>query len=530
MKKQLFLIVFLTVVVCTFLRAQNTPTNDLSPEEIFNRILAAQTFKEATNLAGQKIKIYVLDIRAGKTLGLPVLSDEEIEKLGFVHDGIPRSEIEPCALFEPEINAIVLHGIENYRQDILAREFFFAEVFNNLPEDFLRNFRESPFDAPEEEMRRMAEGIAGLNFLLFDIVARGHDMSPTDFASNVSFHFSEISESIEELIVAAWPADMIRRYLSLVIQTSQRVFPSYACRHITDDILYLTQDDNARIQLLKEENPPLLLQLQLFRKNLHTALRKIKWKSTEEVREPFIYPREIVTTEPRTIVDLSRATSKTLEALMYSHFQQSYPSMELSDVESVTLKAIIKFYVFYSNTLRGVCEDTHRKQLAECISSFNEAVFGWDIYANETKLQSFREFLAQVEKSIHEALPDFKSDSSILEFGIREAEIQLRHQVSRHNTWRFEFTDFQKHALVVLGRLDPATVSQPLSPTEAESTRERIRQAIAREGVRARLPSVTGEAAAREREARGEGAGFRNRIDRFFDGEGPRRGDIRPHR
>ena len=99
MKKQLFLIVFLTVVVCTFLRAQNTPTNDPSPEEIFNKILVAQTFKEATDLAGQKIKIYVLDVRAGKILGLPVLSDEEIEKLGFVHDGIPRSEIEPCALF-----------------------------------------------------------------------------------------------------------------------------------------------------------------------------------------------------------------------------------------------------------------------------------------------------------------------------------------------------------------------------------------------------------------------------------------------
>jgi len=222
----------------------------------------------------------------------------------------------------------------------------------------------------------------------------------------------------------------------------------------------------------------------------------------------------------------------TPEKLLHDILQTpTFESVSLSPLEMGAARALATLYVFHHAVLNQAPLETSQKYLADGISCFNEVVFGWDIYANETKLQSFREFLARVEKSIHEALPGLKSDSSILEFGIREAEIRLSRKRARHNEWRFEFTDFQRHALVVLGRLDPTTVSQPLPPTEAESTRERIRQAIAREGVRARLPSVTGEKAAREREARGEESpSFRNRIDRFLDGEGPRRGDIRPHR
>ena len=518
--KQLFLIVFLTVVACTVLRAQNIPVEEPSSEQIFNRIIGAQTFKEAVDLASQRIKIYVLDNRVGEVLGLPALSDEDLEKLGFLSEGTPRSEIEPCALFEPEINAILIHGAENYKQDILAREFFFAEVFNNLPEDFLRNFRENPVDAPEEEMRRIAEGIAQLNFLLFDIVARSRDMSPTDFASDVSFHFSEISESIEGLTLANWSNDMIRRYLSLVIQTTQRAFPSYACRHITDDILQLTEEDNARIQLLREENLSLLLQLQLFRTNLLTALRKIEWKTSEKVTEPFIDLRGIISASPENSINLVQATPETLEAFLRSHFRSSYPSMELSEVESKTLETIIKFYIFYSNTFRGMRDEIYRKQLTECICSFNDELCGRDVNTNSTKLERLRGFLARVEKNIREAVPSLKTGSSILEFAIQEAEIRLSRKRARHNEWRFHFTEFRRHALVTLGRQDPAAVFRPMSGWDAENMREHIQQAVRKEAAKLHLPSITGEEV--------KPPSFRNRIDRFFDGEGPK--DIRPYR
>ncbi len=571
--------------MCTVLRAQSAPAEEPSSEEIFNQIRGTSSFKEAALLARKKTKVYVLDENAAKTFNLPILPKVDLEKAGLLSVDPLQADIEPCGDFQPEINAIVLHGKENYTKEVLAREFFVGEIFNHLPHDFLESFNERPFDSPEEEMKRIAESLARL-------ALRDHTMDPASFTSHVSFHLSEISESINELIATKWSAEMIRAYVSLVLQTAHDVFPTHAQESTLEDVLALTHAED-------------------IRENLLATLRKINWQGPERLAEPFAYtlpserepfpvdieatpeaiftiisrtkalnlnqavavasqfckvyfvdsnfklpaarehslPEDLIHTDfsntPSTYYDSnrnaiffsgSRSYSRDaffpvlLEAIMFHHLRKSLPDVHpSSELELKALSALVKLHIYYFYTLDQAYAVKLRKYLSEAISCFNEAVFGWDIYADAGKLARFRQFILEADKIMMEGFPTLNTGFSVLEVATDHAAACLAKKVGGPTAWRVEFTEFQKHALVTLGRLDPSEVSKPLPVAEAESMRERIQSAIRRESQREHLPRVTGEEAARLREERGEiPPSFRNRIDRFFDGEGPK--DIRPYR